>query len=395
MNPEASIETSIDRISDRLTEVELMAMTLAGKRLAEIWDKDLSNYFYLDDANNDLRKIHKALNKAHKENIAQMNSLFKGVTAEVYSTGQEMAERKDARLSPLSGYRQEASPLLRQAVKNYEIAAKSTTLNETYKKTIRKYVSRLTTGDEEYAPVAIRKATRELLDQGISTINHKSGRIERMDTAVRRDLLQEYTQIVNDVQEKLGEELDASAIEVSFHRNSAPDHEDIQGRVFLLSEFEKLQSGQEARDVIVEKYDPEKPEEEWLGEYYQTDRPITFWNCHHMIFSFLLGISERSTSLEDLENAKKENKDGIDWNGERISLYDGIQEQRRIETALRREKEAKAILYELRGIENAEHYYQQTRQNIKALNAEYERLGEILRPYAIRMKPERASIPRP
>jgi len=398
MPPQTNIEQSSDAIQNRLTSVELYAMTIAGQRLAKIYGKeDLTTYLYsaeaLSDSQTDLRKIEKALNKAHRENLAEMNSLFKTVTAEVYTSGQEMAEHKNTRLSPLTSYRQEASPLLRQAVRDYEVMSRSTTLNSDYKKTIRQYVNRLVIGDEDNAPTALRKAVKELTAQGISTIDYESGRSVRMDTAVRNSLMTEYTNIVQQVQNKVGQEIGADAVEISGHQHSAEDHEPIQGRIFTLEEFEKLQNGEEARDVDFEKY--EAGEADYLGETFQTDRPIGMWNCRHIWFPFILGVSIPSFSKDELEAMQDRNEDGIDFKGEHYTLYEGEQAQRKLEAQMRAERENLNLYKEVRETSpQAEHDYQKSKARLAELRNEYKELGAALEPKAIRMKWDRASVPK-
>jgi hypothetical protein len=383
-----SIETTADNISDRIYETSLYFMSIAGKRLKKISDvEDLTTYLYsaeyLDDVNGDLRKITKQLNTAHKLNLADMNSLFKNVTAEVYSTGSRMAEHKNTRLSPLASYMNETNPLFRQAVRDYEVMAKSTTVNETYKKTIRQYVSRLTTGDEENAPMAMRKAIKELSEQGISTIDYKSGRSMRMDSAVRRDLMNEYTNIVQDIQNKIAEEIGMDAVEITVEHACAWDHEDVQGRVFLNEEFEKLQNFEVATDI--------DGVEVQLG----AQRQIGQFNCRHMAIPFLVGVSERSFSHEELERVNQRNEDGLEWNGENITIYEATQEQRKLETAMRRERENLNLLKEVRETSpEAERDYQKSKARLAELRNEYHALGDKLKPLAIREKMERSYIPK-
>jgi len=386
MTTETRIEKSIDAIQNRISDVVMYYYTLVGKRLKNISEiEDLQTYLYsaeaIDDANSDLRKIKKALNAAHRQNTSDMNSLFKDITAEVYSSGREMAEHKGTRLSTIASYRQEASPLLRQAVRNYEVMSKSVTVNDTYKKTIRQYVNRLTTGDEEYAPMAMRKAIRELTKQGITTIDYKSGRSVRMDTVVRNSLMTEYTNIVQNIERKLGEEIGADGVEISAHQHSAEDHEPIQGRTFTNAEFEKLQNGEEAQDIE--------------GEIFQTDRPIGMWNCRHLFFPVLIGISEPSFSQEELEAMKERNQDGIEFQGEHYTLYEAEQKQRQIEAGLRQQREYLNLYKEVRSTSpELERDYQRTKRNIAGLRNEYKELGAALEPKAMRSKWERSFVPK-
>ena len=143
----------------------------------------------------------------------------------------------------------------------------------------------------------------------------------------------------------------------------------------------------------LEKY--ERGDPDYLGGTFQTDRPIGMWNCRHIAFNFLLGISEPSFSKSELERLERQNEEGIQFHGKDYSLYEAEQEQRRLETAMRRERE-RGILYkqvsEVDDIFKSD--YQKSRERSKALRAEYQELAEVLKPKAMRAKWERASLPR-
>jgi hypothetical protein len=394
MNLKTRIEKSINIISSRLYEVELLFLSLAGNRLKEIYEiKDISTYYYSADTNKDLRKLQPLLNQAHKLNVKDMAGRFNDITAEVYSEGKETAEFKSTRLSPLTSYRQSVNPLLRQAVRNYEVMAKSTTVTDTYKKTIRQYVNRLTNGGEENAPSAMRKAVKELISEGIATVEYKNGRKQRLDSAVRRDLMSEFTEIVQGIERKLAEEIGADGWEISAHEHCAVDHEALQGHIFTNEEFEKLQNGDKARDVDLEKY--EAGEADYLGEVFQVDRAIGQYNCRHIAYPFLIGISVPSFTDKELEKIKDRNKSGVEFHGKKMSLYEAEQEQRKLETAMRYERENLNLLKEVRDTDPArEREYKESRARLAELRNEYKELGAVLEPHAMRMKMERSYIPK-
>jgi hypothetical protein len=380
----------INTISTRLYNVESQFFTIAGERLKSIYglsDEQIKQYLYggnfLTDTKLDVKKVEKALSQAHTKNLKDLSGLFNDITAEVYSTGKEIAEHKSTRLSPLTSYRQASNPLLRQVVRNYEVMSRSTTVNDTYKKTIRQYVNRLEMGGEDNAPSAMRKAIRELTAQGISHIDYKSGRSVRMDSAVRRDLMGEYTEIVQGVERKLGEEIGAQHIEVSVEHACAWDHENVQGRIFSNEEFEKIQNGEIGYDI------DGKPAQ--LGG----DRQIGQYNCRHSVFPFLLGISEPSYSQEELKAVNDRNEKGIEYKGEKISIYAATQYQRKLETAMRYAREQDNLLKSVRETSpEMESDYRKNRARLAELRNEYHVLGDKLKPLAIREKMERSYVPR-
>ena len=95
----------------------------------------------------------------------------------------------------------------------------------------------------------------------------------------------------------------------------AEDHLPYQGRQFSLEEFERL--NQTLR------------------------RPIAkgIWNCSHVAEPIVLGISEPAYTEEELAEYRKSSVEQVTIDGKTQSRYQWTQEQRRLETAIRREKD--------------------------------------------------------
>jgi hypothetical protein len=378
------LEKSVHRIALRLSSVEDEFFALAGETLKKIYglsNERIREYLYSDeyysDISDDINKVKKALNKAHNANIKDLAALYDDITAAVYDEGADLAREKGEQLLPFTEFRKPFNPMLKEVVSGYKSMAKSTAVDQTYKKTISGMVNRLA-GDEEHInyPQAMRKAIKELTEQGIAAIAYESGRKVRMDTAVRNALMTEYTEIIEGVQRKLAGEIGADGWEISAHEHCAVDHIDVQGHIFANEEFEKLQDHELAVDIE--------------GEKFQLDRAIGDWNCRHIAYPFLIGISEPSFSKEQLEAIRTRNEVGIEFHGKHYTLYEAEQLQRKIENELRHSKGDRYLLRELRNVDPAiERDYQKNKQHIKDLNAEYEKLGKTLAPHAIRMKKER------
>lgn len=66
--------------------------------------------------------------------------------------------------------------------------------------------------------------------------------------------------------------LQYNAFEISAHAMSAPDHEPVQGHVFLVDEFYKLQQNQPSQDADGHTFEAIR-------------RPSKEWNCGHFHFN--------------------------------------------------------------------------------------------------------------
>ena len=285
-------------------------------------------------------------------------------------------------------YIKTVNPMLADILKNYEVMSKSSAAHtsQVYKQTINRYVNNLMSDTSEErlsAPSMMRKAIRELTSEGISFVDYDSGRTMRMDTAVRTAFMNEFTNIVSEVQHKLADEIGMDGVEITVEYASAEDHADVQGRVFTNEEYEKLQNLEVATDI------------DGVQVQIGSKRPIGMWNCCHMAMPFMIGVSERNFSPEKLEKINKRNDDGIVYNGERISIYSATQEQRRLETEMRRTREDLNFYKKLRDSDPLiEHEYQKSRKRLAELRSEYHVLGNKLKPLAIREKMERSYVPR-
>ena len=157
-------------------------------------------------------------------------------------------------------------------------------------------------------------------------MQYPSGYHRRLDTAIRQNIIDGANQIAQQGSIMMGEELGYDAYELSAHARSAPDHEPIQGRVFLKEEFEKLQSEQPFQDVD--------------GHHFEAiRRPIGEWNCMHIAMAFSTKYSKRQYSDEQLNRWKEDNEAGCMIGGKHYTIYQASQLMRKIETQVRREKD--------------------------------------------------------
>jgi hypothetical protein len=154
----------------------------------------------------------------------------------------------------------------------------------------------------------------------------------RLDSAVRMHLKSRLRELHNENQKLFGAEFGADGYEISVHSNPAIDHEQVQGRQFSIAEYDRLNSGFEAKD--------------YKGKTYTLDhdgkngyRPISEMNCYHYIFSIVLGVSEPEYSDKQLKEIIDSNNKGFEFEGKHYTNYQGTQLQRQLERAIREQKD--------------------------------------------------------
>lgn len=207
----------------------------------------------------------------------------------------------------------------------YVLDDKLVPIGKIYQEVVDKAILSVSQGKESYQTV-MRKTMNELVEKGMRVrvdkngeptgtrvVDYKSGLSRRADTAIRMNTLEGIRTTSNELQKKFGEEFGADGIEISVHEHPAPDHADIQGHQYSNEEFEELNES--------------------------LDRPIGTLNCYHYIFSIVLGVSQPEYTQEQLEQIKKDNDKGFEFEGKHYTLYEGTQLQRRIETKIRELKD--------------------------------------------------------
>ena len=202
---------------------------------------------------------------------------------------------------------------------------------------------------------AIRKATKELLNSGLRRLYWESGYNQRLDTAVRRNILDGVREINQRIQDEIGKQINADGKELSAHANSAPDHEPFQGHIFTNAEWDKLQSSDDFKDIDGKKF---------MG----VDRIIGVWNCHHIAYSIVIGAKKRRYTKEQLQKFIDDNHSGYTLkNGKHLTMYECTQVQRRLETRIRYAKEEQMLMAEIKDKARAD----LARKNVQDLIAEY------------------------
>lgn len=199
-------------------------------------------------------------------------------------------------------------------------------IQATYQSIVDEAIQNVQTGVLDF-DTAMRRSLQQLNDSGIRRAYWESGYSRRIDSTVRMNILGGLRQLNQKVQQQIAEETNADGIELSAHSFSAPDHEPIQGHIFTLENFDKLQNEMSFEDTYGNKFESIR-------------RPIGEWNCKHFTQAVIIAVHKPVWSLADLEELKQANQKGYTMkNGKHLTMYECTQVQRRYETAIRYAKE--------------------------------------------------------
>lgn len=237
-------------------------------------------------------------------------------------------------------------------------------IDETYKEVIDRCVVAISQGKETYQQ-SMRSTLKQLSSSGVRKIEYESGYSRRLDTSIRQNILDSMRQVSNESQQLFGKEFDSDGVEISVHLNPAPDHELVQGRQFSNEEFENFQNDRKAFDYTGMIFEPE-----FEGH---DRRSISEYNCYHYIFSIVLGVSKPQYSNKQLQEIIDNKNKTFEFDGKTYNMYEGTQLQRRIEGAIRQEKDTQILA---RASEDNE-LVLQSQMRITQLTTKYKQLCSI------------------
>ena len=185
--------------------------------------------------------------------------------------------------------------------------SRTTVVSSTYRDVIDRCTQSAQAGVEDYKS-AMRRALREASAEGLR-VKYASGLTRRLDSAVRMNVLDGIHALNQANMDAIGSEFGADGVEISAHPMCAEDHLPYQGKQYSNAEFAELQDS--------------------------LPRPIGMWNCRHIAYPILLGISPPAHSAQELEEYRRGSTEQIEIEGATHSRYEWTQVQRAIETAVR------------------------------------------------------------
>ena len=197
--------------------------------------------------------------------------------------------------------------------------SRTTVVSSIYRDVIDRGIQAAKAGIESYKS-AMRRTLREAAEEGLRVVRpgvdevsprvrYASGRTMRLDSATRQNVLDGVRALNQANMDAIGSTFGADGVEISAHPMCAEDHLPYQGRQYSNAAFAELQDS--------------------------LPRPIGMWNCRHIAYPILLGISPPAHSAEELEEYRRGSTEQIEIDGATHSRYEWTQVQRAIETAVR------------------------------------------------------------
>lgn len=188
----------------------------------------------------------------------------------------------------------------------------------------------ITLGGMDYN-TAIRSTIKQLSAEGVGAIRYPTGRTDTIEVAVRRAVVTGVNQTALRLQDARADEMGADLVEVSAHAGARPSHAQWQGGIYSRSGKSK-------------KY-PDFVKTTGYG----TGAGLGGWNCSHSFRPWFEGMSR----TYDKALLKEYQAKDYEYNGVKMTEYEALQEQRKIERNIRRWKREQNAL-QAAGLDSSE-----------------------------------------
>lgn len=185
-----------------------------------------------------------------------------------------------------------------------------TELMEFYQKTLDAAMLDIHSGAFSYQEV-LERTINTMTKSGIRWVDYESGHHNRIDVAARRAIMTGFRQVQEKINEQVAADLGTDSYEVTYHVGARPTHQPWQGRVWTKEQLISVCG---------------------LG----TVTGLHGANCYHDYNTFIPGVSVRTYTDEQLDQMITEENRKKEYNGKEYTTYEALQQQRKMETAMRK-----------------------------------------------------------
>lgn len=356
MLSESTIDRLVQPIATRQEAINtyvISKIALSVKEIGTVTSSDINRMKLLVDMGADIREMNQKLAQLSNVQVKDIKSLIKTVAIRTNTDAKPLYDYRHKSFIPyeknskLKSYvrivgnrtaetyqnlsKSKATGFLIRDLKHPGIL-KFQSIDDTYKSVVDEAIQSVQSGVDYRT--AMRKTLKQLSDSGIRRLSWDSGYTQRLDTAVRRNVLEGVTAIRQATEDMIGEEIGADGKELSVHINCALDHEPFQGHQLTNENWEKLQNSENFEDVDGQKFSG-------------VERIIGIWNCRHIARSIIVGVTKPLHTKEELQEFIDDNHKGyVLPNGKHVTMYECTQIQRQMETKIRYAKDEQIVYQE-------------------------------------------------
>ena len=345
MLTDEQIEQVLYKYTSRQDEFSLHIIRIIAKRLSRLADFDELDTLHREEVMREDITLIKRVHKDYvKKQVQAIKDDFWWIAVVIYMESlkfyaeQTALEANKALMKSINAITQEAQKNLLELLKNPVLVIrdlktpaviKAQDLEKAYRSVMNEALT-YSNVSNELRDIALKRTETQLFDSGVRYMIDNSSDDARhaihANNAIRMSVLENAKNLITKMQDVMGKQFGADAVELSAHIYPAPDHAPAQGHQYSLEEVEKMQSGMNFEDLNGTKY---------IG----FERRIGEWNCRHYFMKIKKGAEPTYTQAQ-LDKILEDNERGYtDENGKHRTLYECTQVQRRYEREIRNAKE--------------------------------------------------------
>lgn len=366
---EDDIDKLIQPIIDRQIEINNFIIGKIAQRIKEIGEllpSDVHSLGQLAKTGADVRIINSKISQLVKLQVEDIKKIIKNVASNIYKSARPFFDYRKKPFIPFKDnepVQRVVKSIEKQTAGTYKNMAKAqaymvrdpknpkvikpTTPARVYQNTVDKAIQTVTTGATDYQ-TTMREALKEITDSGLKEVvyNTETGKVytQRMDTAVRRNVLDGVRAVNQGVQDEVGKQFGANGVEITVHACPAPDHCKVQGHQFTMGEYAKIapqSTIQKDGSIDNSVYDNvDDTVFDVQGRAYTVfPRKIGTLNCRHFAVNIIIGHAPQNYTDEQLQEILDQNETGVTIDGKKYTKYQAQQMQRKMETKIRKAKD--------------------------------------------------------
>lgn len=325
MLPDDQLEAALIYFQEQVDELTAYYLRLVGehiKSIGSLSSSDIQRVEQLRRLDTNMRKIENELARLTDRTAAEVRDLLRTAAESTYKDAGYLYKQANFSKNPavVRLFQVYAAQTL-GAMVNY---SQTRIASDAYRAAVDTAIKTVQTGVESYNS-AMTSGLRKVAVDGVQVFDAGGtrkvllggGGLRRLDTAFRQNLLDGVRQLNQAIAAQVGREFGADGVEISAHLDCAEDHLPYQGKQFSKAQFDFIQG--------------------------ELGRPIGGYNCKHIAYPILLGFSDPAYTEAQLAEINKQSSEKVTIDGVEKSRYHWTQEQRRLETAVRYQKDAAIV----------------------------------------------------
>lgn len=261
---------------------------------------------------------------------AEIEKLYSGTIKEDYIRNRDIYKKQGKKFLPyednqelqklISATKQQAMGDFRNITNTLGFAIRSpdgkiqhSPLEKFYQDTLDAAMLDIGSGSFDYNTV-LKRTIQTMTNSGVRSIDYDSGRSYRVDAAARMCVMTGFNQVQRRINDQVATDLDTDYFEVSWHGGARPTHQVWQGKVYSRRELESVCG---------------------LG----SPGGLCGVHCYHNYDAFIPGISARTYTDDWLNQMNRQENEPKSYQGKEYTTYEALQEQRRLERLMRKQRQ--------------------------------------------------------